>query len=118
MVFESTDVEQLAHTLHALADPTRLRILQVLSHGEHCVCEIRAHLDSVPGNLLSHHLRVLREAGLVESKRSGRWVHYRICEGALEEVCAALPKHGSQQVKVCACRKEGPKPRLHLGGSR
>ena len=61
----------------ALADPVRLQIVCVLSDGGRCVCDL---LDQVPvaPNLLSYHLRVLREAGLVTATRRGRWVDYRL----------------------------------------
>ena len=63
--------------LAALADPVRLRIVTVLAGGGRCVCDLH---DSVPvaANLLSYHLRVLREAGLVTATRRGRWVDYRL----------------------------------------
>lgn len=60
-----------------MADPVRLAIVGVLAEGERCVCDL---LERVPvaGNLLSYHLRVMREAGLVVSTRRGRWVDYRL----------------------------------------
>ncbi len=74
----------------ALADPTRLQILDVLAHGPRCVCDLR---DEVPiaANLLSYHLKVLREAGLVTCARRGRWIDYALDEAALARLEAALP---------------------------
>jgi len=66
--------------LRALSDPTRLRIYQVLREGEACVCEIAGAL-SLAENLVSHHLRVLRNAGLVRHRNDAtdaRWVYYRL----------------------------------------
>lgn len=90
----------------ALGDPTRLQILHVLAEGGRCVCEIRPALD-VPPNLLSHHLRVLREAGLVAAERSGRRVHYELVADGLEAAEAAVPKAASVAHRAaCACGRE------------
>ena len=66
----------------ALGDETRLRILEELVAGEASVSELTQRLE-VGQSLMSHHLRILREAGLVVDRRSGRWVHYAIAEPAL-----------------------------------
>ena len=63
--------------LEALADPTRLRILSLLGDGEICVCHIHASLD-VPQPTASRHLAYLRKSGLVEARRAGIWMHYRL----------------------------------------
>jgi ArsR family transcriptional regulator len=63
--------------LAALADPVRLRIVRVLADGGRCVCDLREQVPVAP-NLLSYHLRVLRDAGLVTATRRGRWVDYRL----------------------------------------
>jgi ArsR family transcriptional regulator len=73
-----------------LSDPIRLSILDRLDHDQRCVCELQEALDLAP-NLLSYHLRVLREAGLVESTRRGRWVDYRLADGAAEAITRCLP---------------------------
>lgn len=69
-----------AEKLAVLADPTRLAVLEVLLGGPSYVKEINRHLK-VPQNLLSHHLRVLREAGLVTSCRDGKAVRYELADG-------------------------------------
>jgi ArsR family transcriptional regulator len=74
----------------ALGDPIRLRILGELIDGQRCVCELLEEIGVAP-NLLSYHLRVLREAGLVDASRRGRWVDYRLAEGGLEALRAAIP---------------------------
>ena len=88
---ESTPVEVRAGVFAALSDPIRLQILDALSPEQRCVCEIQERLDDVAANLLSYHLRVLREAGLVESTRRGRWVDYRLSPDADRIVAGALP---------------------------
>ena len=71
------DLEALTSVYAALADPTRLRILSLLGDGEICVCHIHASLD-VPQPTASRHLAYLRKSGLVEARREGIWMHYRL----------------------------------------
>jgi ArsR family transcriptional regulator, arsenate/arsenite/antimonite-responsive transcriptional repressor len=73
---DSSPVELTAR-FAAMADPVRLRIVGVLAQGGRCVCDLREQVP-VPANLLSYHLRVLRDAGLVTATRRGRWVDYRL----------------------------------------
>ena len=73
--------------LKALADSNRLQILDVLMQGDSCNCELTDRLG-LPPNLLSHHLRILREAGLVTSRRDtvdGRWIYYAVNREAAAE---------------------------------
>jgi ArsR family transcriptional regulator len=78
-----------ASAFGSLADPARLAILRALQRGTTCVCELAPSLDMAP-NLLSYHLRVLREAGLVERTRRGRRVDYRVRPVALQELAVEL----------------------------
>lgn len=87
---ESTALESTATGFAALADPIRLRILSALEGGTHCVCDLLDEIDVAP-NLLSYHLRVLREAGLVASTRRGRWMDYRLVADAVDALHQALP---------------------------
>ena len=73
-----------------MSDPIRLSVLDRLGDGQRCVCELQESLDIAP-NLLSYHLRILREAGLVETTRRGRWVDYRLSADARAMVVTALP---------------------------
>lgn len=75
----------------ALGDPIRLSVLDELNQDRRCVCELQEALGIAP-NLLSYHLRILREAGLVDATRRGRWVDYRLADDAVEIVTAALPE--------------------------
>jgi DNA-binding transcriptional ArsR family regulator len=68
--------------LKALADPTRLRIVLLLSRRELCVCELMFILG-MEQSRISHHMRILREAGIAEDVRDGRWIIYRIPEEAM-----------------------------------
>jgi ArsR family transcriptional regulator len=83
-----------ASLLAAAADGTRLRILRQLAlSGATCVCNIDASENLAP-NLLSYHLKVLREAGLVTTERRGRWIDYSLAPDALERLHAAIPGPG------------------------
>ncbi len=73
-----------------MGDPIRLRIVAELSDGQRCVCELLEKIGIAP-NLLSYHLRVLRDAGLVEASRRGRWVDYSLAPDGLEALRAAVP---------------------------
>ena len=84
----STEFETLAQRLKVLADPKRLLIVNLLMDGVHCNCELGAALDMAP-NLISHHLSVLRRAGLVDTERDvldARWVYYALNRETLEEL--------------------------------
>lgn len=85
-----TSLERLARWLGVLGEPNRLRIVQLLREGVRCNCELGDALDMAP-NLISHHLRVLREAGLVNVERDAfdaRWVYYSLDRTALTELTA------------------------------
>jgi ArsR family transcriptional regulator len=73
----------------ALGDETRLRILEHLVPGERSVSDLMVLVD-IGQSLMSHHLRILREAGLVVDRRDGRWIHYSIAEPALAACRLAL----------------------------
>jgi ArsR family transcriptional regulator len=86
---------EAAGLLAAVADPVRWRLLAHLASGTTmCVCDLRP-IAAVAGNLLSYHLKVLREAGLVTTARRGRWVDYTIAADALDRLHAALPAAGT-----------------------
>jgi ArsR family transcriptional regulator, arsenate/arsenite/antimonite-responsive transcriptional repressor len=73
----------------ALGDETRLRILEMLVAGERSVSDLQHEVD-IGQSLMSHHLRILREAGIVADRREGKWVYYSIVEPALSAVKLAL----------------------------
>jgi len=82
--------DELAGRFKALADPTRVAIVNVLSAADEvCVCNLTATFElSQP--TISHHLKILREAGLVESSRRGTWAYYRLVPEAVEALRGAL----------------------------
>jgi ArsR family transcriptional regulator, arsenate/arsenite/antimonite-responsive transcriptional repressor len=75
------DLAAVDRLLKALADPTRLRIIGLLQHGEVCVCDIHDSLR-IPQPKASRHLAYLRRAGIVHAEKRGLWVHYRIAPQA------------------------------------
>ena len=75
--------------LAVAADPIRWTLLQ-LADGGSCVCNLHEHVP-IAANLLSYHLKVLREAGLVTASRRGRWIDYALAPDALDRLHAALP---------------------------
>jgi ArsR family transcriptional regulator len=89
-ILESMTFEERAALFSALGDPIRLQVLDQLATGQRCVCELQETIDIAP-NLLSYHLRVLREAGLVEASKRGRWVDYRMAGAAADLVHRSLP---------------------------
>ena len=77
--------------LTAVADPIRWAVLQRLAESQSCVCNLQEHIP-IAANLLSYHLKVLRDAGLVTASRRGRWMDYTLVADALERLHAALPQ--------------------------
>lgn len=82
------DLSWLGGQFKVLAEPKRLRILHMLMEGVQCNCELGDALEMAP-SLISHHLRVLREAGLVDVERDpddGRWIYYSLNEGLMDQL--------------------------------
>jgi ArsR family transcriptional regulator len=84
MTTATLDLARAAALFHALSDPTRLGILEMLRDGEHCVCDLQSALDAAQSRL-SFHLRVLKEAGLVTDRKEGRWSYYTLVPEAFGE---------------------------------
>lgn len=88
-----TDAERLADTLRVLADPARLRLLSLIAaqpDSQGCVCDLTEPVGlSQP--TVSHHLKVLHEAGLLEREQRGRWAFYRLRSDALARLRELLP---------------------------
>ena len=83
---DPAQAEVVAHLLKALADPVRVRLMSLIAAaGEACVCDLSAPFG-VSQPTISHHLRVLRDAGLVDAERRGTWVYYRARREALDAV--------------------------------
>jgi ArsR family transcriptional regulator len=83
---------ELSRLFKAMGDPVRLRLLSLIaSHegGEACVCDL-TDVFELTGPTISHHLKVLREAGLISGERRGTWVYYRVLPAALGRLSAVL----------------------------
>jgi ArsR family transcriptional regulator len=96
---------EVAEVLRVVADPLRLRILTLLASEQLCVCHLQVELEARQ-TLVSHHLRVLRDAGLVETEPCGRFVYYRLRPGGLAaagQVLAGLVRAGSPPVAKRPC---------------
>ena len=97
--------QSLAPMFKALGDPVRLRLLSlVASHAgsEACVCDISPTFDlSQP--TISHHLKVLREAGLLQSQRRGTWVYYRVVPAVLQQLSSVLVIDAAAAIAGSAC---------------
>jgi ArsR family transcriptional regulator len=89
---DQDDAETLAVALRALADPARLRLVSLIAcqpNGESCVCDLTDRLDlSQP--TVSHHLRVLHDAGILAREQRGRWAYYRLRQEPLRALSDAL----------------------------
>lgn len=89
---DEPQAEELAGVFRALGDPGRLRLLSFLAAqpgGEACVCHLTEPLGLAQPTV-SHHLRVLTDAGLLERERRGTWIYYRLRLERLGELCGAL----------------------------
>jgi ArsR family transcriptional regulator len=80
---ENSDSE--ADIFRAAADPCRIRILKLLREGELCVCEIMMALKRRQSTT-SHHLSILKDAGLIKERKDGKWSRYRLSDGAVIEM--------------------------------
>lgn len=74
---EDLKIPETSRIFKALGDPNRLSILEILMKEEKCACELLAGLD-IGQSTLSHHMKILAEAGLVTCRRVGKWTHYTL----------------------------------------
>lgn len=88
--------------LGVAADPVRWRLLSALVAGTRCVCELQP-VVAVTAPALSHHLRVLREAGLVTACRRGRWIDYTLAPDAVDRLRAAVPSGAAGEYLPAQC---------------
>jgi ArsR family transcriptional regulator len=114
-------MKDVVKTFKALADPTRLRIMLLLRQRELCVCELMFILG-MEQSRISHQMRVLRDAGIAEDVRDGRWIIYRVPEeartlleglfaGALEECIGLSHEASGDNKKLESCIRENVRGR-------
>jgi len=85
MVDQVLSTKKAVALFHALSDETRLALLDQLKGGERCVCELTDAMKTGQSRL-SFHLKVLKDAGLVEDRREGRWMYYALSSQVIEEL--------------------------------
>jgi ArsR family transcriptional regulator len=95
---------QLEPTLKALAEPLRWSIVAALAREELCVCHLAEDLE-VQQSLISHHLRVLRDAGLVEGERWRYWTYYRLRPEAFSDAASVLRELGTRRTVASSRRR-------------
>ena len=91
-VVDVEQAERLAHVFRALSDPTRVRLLSLIAAtagGEACICDLIAPVRLAQPTV-SHHMKVLTEAGLTTRQQRGKWAYYRVVDEALNSVAQAL----------------------------
>jgi ArsR family transcriptional regulator len=81
------ETARVARWFHALADATRVQIVEMLSHKERCVCELEQVLGLAQSKL-SFHLKVLKESGLITDRKDGRWMFYGLQRDTLDQIAA------------------------------
>ena len=89
---DQASAERLAALLKALAEPTRLRLLSLVAaqaDGEACICDLTAPV-ALSQPTVSHHMKVLVDAGLLTREQRGKWAYYRLVPGALDDIAATL----------------------------
>jgi len=84
-IHDDSELDRKSNVFKALSDPTRLKILYLLEHGDLCVCEIMAVLE-IPQSTISHHLNVLKNAGFLKSQKDGVWIQYGVKYPTLTEM--------------------------------
>lgn len=93
-VLDPAAAERLAAVLKALAEPTRLRLVSLIAGhegGEACVCDLTAPVG-LRQPTVSHHLKILADAGLLERTQRGKWTYYRLIPAALEALAGAFAR--------------------------
>lgn len=106
-----TSLEELSELASALGEPKRLQVLGMLSHGELCLCDLTDALGLSPSTVSSH-MATLKRAGLVEARKDGRWMHFRLADPdlgspsaqVLSWAMANLPRSAKTKIQ---CAKDG-----------
>ena len=91
-ILTNAEADQLARTLKAMADSTRLRLLSIVAaheNGEACVCELTEPVGLSQGTV-SHHLKVLVEAGFLTRQQRGKWAYYAVVPDALASIALSI----------------------------
>lgn len=110
----ANQLQEMETLFKALADATRLRILGLLLSGEVCVCDIHESLK-IPQPKASRHLAYLRRSGLVDTRREGLWIHYRLGNLADPVMAAIVDAVRHALTHVGSVRRDGERLRKRTG---
>lgn len=83
------EIKRQSEFFKAISDPARVRIIYALKDGELCVCQLMELMD-MPQTVVSHHLKVLKYAGIINDQRSGKWIYYSLVDSRALAVLDAL----------------------------
>ena len=100
----TAEAAQLAQVLKAVAEPTRLRLLSLLAAhegGEACICELTAPVGLTQPTV-SHHMKILVDAGLLTREQRGKWAYYRLVDGALDALASVLARPTRRPTKAAS----------------
>lgn len=86
------EIKKQSEFFKAISDPARVRIIYALKDGELCVCQLMQIMD-MPQTVVSHHLKVLKYAGIINDQRAGKWIYYSLIDSrAVSVLDAVSPK--------------------------
>lgn len=106
----ASNYKDTASVLKAMADETRLRIIDMLADGELCACKILESFD-ITQPTLSYHMKILTDCGLVDGRRDGAWMRYTLSKESFDSICAQLniicDGINRSQINNCCNNNEG-----------
>lgn len=97
--------EKLSLVLKAMADPKRMKIIDLLSCGSLCACDVLEHFDFTQPTL-SHHMKVLEKAGIVSVSKQSQWHYYTLKEDFVTEFMTSMTDLLSNNGEACVCRNQ------------
>jgi ArsR family transcriptional regulator, arsenate/arsenite/antimonite-responsive transcriptional repressor len=103
----NTDFMELAALYKAFCDENRLQIVELLSEGEHCACDLLEQLQ-IGQSTLSHHMHILIESGIVSFRKAGKWTYYALSDTGCDKAIASLKTIltiKERQITSCACEE-------------
>lgn len=103
----NTVYRELSGLYKAFCDENRLRIIDLLSEGEHCACDLLEQLQ-IGQSTLSHHMHILLVSGIVSSRKTGKWTYYALSDTGCDKAIASLKTiltTKERQITSCACEE-------------
>ena len=103
----NTDYKELSGLYKAFCDENRLQIIELLSGGEHCACDLLEQLQ-IGQSTLSHHMHILLESGIVSFRKAGKWTYYTLSDDGCDQVITSLKAIltiKERQITSCACEE-------------